>query len=79
MAAPDQTPDRTTDAGEVSAETVDADERDAISAHRADRPPTEEEEAAAERNADLSPESAAAYQEAIERGANVKGEGQIDR
>ena len=64
--------------GRVSDETVEADERDAQAAHRADRGPTPDEEAAAERNADLPPGSAEAYQEAIERGADVVGEGQID-
>ena len=64
--------------GKVSDETVDADERDAKADHGADREPTADEEAAAERHADLPDESAKAYEEAIERGADVKGEGQID-
>ena len=41
--------------------------------HGADRAPTPEEEAAAERNPDVPPESAEAYEEAIERGADVRG------
>jgi hypothetical protein len=49
-------PDRTDDA------TASADEGDAEAAHQADRPPTAEEEAAAER---------------AETGANIEGEGQI--
>ena len=63
---------------DITDETVEADERDATAAHRADREPTPEEEAAADGHGEVSPESAAAYKEAIERGANVKGEGQID-
>lgn len=57
-------------------ETVAADEADARASHGADRMPTPEEEAAAERN-QLDPDVAEAYEEAIERGANVKGEGEI--
>jgi hypothetical protein len=66
----DQDPEAT------SPETVDADEHDARATHVADRMPTPEEEAAAERN-QLDPEVAKAYEEAAERGANVKGEGEI--
>ena len=64
--------------GRVTDETVEADERDAQATHGADRAPTPEEEAAAERNPEVPPESAEAYEEAIERGADVVGEGQID-
>jgi hypothetical protein len=64
--------------GRISDETVEADERDARSDHRADRPPTPEEEAAAERDPELTDEQATAYEEAIERGAHVRGEGQIE-
>jgi len=64
--------------GRVTDETVEADELDADAKHDADRAPTPEEEAAAERGADLPPESAKAYKEAIERGADIPGEGQID-
>lgn len=64
--------------GRVTDETVEADERDAQAKHDADRAPTPDEEAAAERNPQVSPESAEAYQEALERGADVAGEGQID-
>lgn len=56
--------------------TVQADEADAIAAHDADRPPTPEEEAAAPTEVD--PAVAEAYEDAMERGAAVKGEGQID-
>jgi hypothetical protein len=57
-------------------DTVEADERDAQAKHRADRLPTPEEEAKAE-EFDLDPKSAKAYEEALERGANVKGEGAL--
>jgi hypothetical protein len=57
--------------------TLEADERDATARHDADRPPTPEEEAEAEKF-ELDPKSAKAYDEGLERGAKVKGEGQID-
>ncbi len=57
-------------------ETEATEEEDARSAHVADRPPTAEEEAAAEEE-ELDPEVAATYKEAIERGAELKGEGEI--
>jgi hypothetical protein len=44
--------------------------------HEADREPTPEEEAVADKHP-LDPEAAKAYEEAIERGANLKGEGEI--
>jgi hypothetical protein len=59
-------------------ETVAEDEHDAQAAHTADREPTPDEEQAADSNPPLSPSAAEAYEEAIERGAAVKGEGQID-
>ena len=65
-----------TDPETTSPETVAADEADAQAAHEADRMPSPEEEAAAERN-ELDPAVAEAYQDAIERGAAVKGEGEI--
>jgi hypothetical protein len=58
-----------------SGNTVDADRRDAQAAHDADRAPTPDEEADAPE--DVDPKVAKAYEEANERGANVKGEGQI--
>lgn len=61
---------------ELSDETVQADEADATATHDADRPPTPEEEAAAPTQVD--PHVAEAYEDAIERGAAVEGEGQID-
>ena len=69
MTEPDTTPDD---------QTLAEDERDARAEHRADRAPTPEEEQAADRNPSVPPESSQAYTEAIERGADVKGEGQID-
>jgi hypothetical protein len=61
-----------------SGETVDADRRDASMPHQPDRPPTPEEERAAERKG-LDPEVAESYRAANERGANAKGEGRIDQ
>jgi hypothetical protein len=58
-----------------SGDTADADRRDAGAAHGADAMPTAEEEAAAPTEVD--PEVAENYEDALERGANVKGEGQI--
>ena len=57
-------------------ETVEADEDDARAAHDADRMPTPEEEAAAEKTSP-DPKVAEAYEKSMERGANVEGEGQI--
>ena len=65
--------------GRVSEATDEADERDATASHGADREPTAQEAAEADKHPDVPAESAAAYKDAIERGANVKGEGQIDR
>jgi hypothetical protein len=50
---------------------------EASAAHSADRPPTPEEEAAAEGN-ELDPEVAQHEREMGKIGAEVKGEGQID-
>lgn len=61
---------------EVDDETKAADERDSVTAHRADRPPTPEEEAIAD-ELTLDPEVAEHYEEMNEIGANVKGEGRI--
>ena len=55
--------------------TVEADRSDAEADHGADRPPTPEEEAFAPEHAD--PAAAEASKEAMERGASVKGEGEI--
>ena len=66
----------TIDPDDTSPETVEADEADAHARHQADRMPTPDEEAAAERN-QVDPEVAEAYEDAMERGANVRGEGAI--
>ncbi len=50
--------------------------QEATAAHTADRPPTAEEEAAAEGNT-LDPEVAAHEREMDRLGAEVKGEGEI--
>jgi hypothetical protein len=63
--------------GAVSSETEQAEHQDQQQTAKADRPPTEDEERAAETQK-LDPEVAAAYEEAAERGANIKGEGQIE-
>ena len=68
--------DRDNHPGKVNEGTVAAEEAEARTAGHADRPPTDEEAAAAERN-ELDPKVAEAFKEAGERGANVKGEGQI--
>jgi hypothetical protein len=68
--------------GETMSEDVDkatkAEEaREATAAHTADRPPTAEEEAAAEGNT-LDPEVSEHEKEMGKIGAEVKGEGEID-
>ena len=58
--------------------TQSVDEDDATATHGADRAPTPDEEAAAERAGTEVPESVSdAYEEAAEKGANAKGEGAI--
>jgi hypothetical protein len=66
--APPTTPDK---------DSIAEDRKDAGAAHDADRMPTEEEEAAAERAGDTDPHVSEAYKDAIERGANQEGEGRI--
>ena len=61
---------------DTTPETVEADEVDAQSSHGAGKMPTPEEEAAADKQT-TDPKVAEAYQESLERGANVEGEGQI--
>jgi len=62
--------------------TLEAEREDATQAHGADRPPTDEESAAADRSAQRFADDretvAADYEEMADRGAHVKGEGQID-
>lgn len=64
------------DSGTTPSETTRAaEETEAAVAHQADRPPTAEEEksAPAQAGSDTSKD----YQEMAERGANVKGEGEL--
>jgi hypothetical protein len=61
----------------VDEATRDEEERESVAAHRADRAPTPDEEAAAEEG-ELDPEVAAHEREMGRIGAEVKGEGQID-
>ncbi|HET9091380.1 MAG TPA: hypothetical protein VFN50_03150 [Acidimicrobiales bacterium] len=56
--------------------TEDAEQADAEAEHTPDRPPTPEEEEAAEQG-ELAEDVAEHYKEAIETGAEVKGEGEI--
>jgi hypothetical protein len=62
--------------------TKEAEEIDATQAHIADRLPTSEEEAAAERSRDAlasdSESVAEHYEEMTDIGAHAKGEGKID-
>ncbi len=57
-------------------DTIKADRADAAAAHEADRMPTPDEERIAD-ELELDPGVAQAYEEANERGASVKGEGEI--
>ena len=65
------------DDGRVQDATRAEEEREAKAAHTADRPPTEQEAAAAERNR-LEPEVAEHEREMGKIGAEVKGEGEVD-
>jgi len=60
-----------------SAETRRTEDEDARVAPHADQLPTEEEEEAAERAGAVDDDAARAYKEALERGADQKGEGRI--
>jgi hypothetical protein len=62
---------------ESTPETHEAEVADAGAAHAADRPPTPDEEAAAGRNR-LDPSVAANYKDALQTGAKIKGEGEIE-
>ena len=61
----------------VSDETRAAEQVDESQHTDAGPGPTPEEEAAADRTASSGAKVADAYEESIERGANVKGEGEI--
>lgn len=60
-----------------SGETAKADRRDARAEHDPDREPTPDEERDVEGRR-VDPDVREAYEDAMERGANVKGEGQIE-
>jgi hypothetical protein len=62
--------------GRIEDATRGEEEREAQAAHTADRPPTADEEAAAEANT-LDPEVSAHEREMDKLGADVKGEGEI--
>ena len=62
----------------VSDETREAQRRDEQMDRSPGRPPTPEEERAAEKNR-LDPAVAATEKEATERGANQRGEGRIEQ
>lgn len=57
--------------------TTEEEAKEFRAAHRPDRPPTPEEEALADEHGPLDSSVAASAREAAERGANVKGEGEI--
>jgi hypothetical protein len=60
-----------------SSETRETEDEDARVTAQADDLPTKDEAAAADRADDLEPEAERAYKEALERGANAKGEGRL--
>jgi hypothetical protein len=70
------------DDAETTDATKDAEEVDATQEHKADRPPTSEEEAAAEESAKkfaADGETVAEHEkEMTDIGANAKGEGKIE-
>ena len=65
------------DGSDVQEATKEEEGREASAAHTADRPPTAEEEAAAEGNT-LDPDVSLHEREMGKIGAEVKGEGEID-
>lgn len=68
--------DRTAPATTPDKQSIREDRKDVDAEHKADRPPTAEEEASADRHGDtVDPEVATAYKEALERGARQEGEG----
>jgi hypothetical protein len=69
--------DSGSDGGRVQDATKAEEEREAAATHTADRSPTAEEDAAAERNR-LDPEVTEHEREMGRIGAEVKGEGRID-
>lgn len=65
------------DLGRITDETLEEERREAGMTASAGDEPTPEEERAADRNS-LDPEVARHNKEAVERGANVQGEGQVE-
>lgn len=57
--------------------TREAEAAEARAPHEPDDMPTTDDEAAAERAGEATPEARAAYREAIERGARQEGEGRL--
>ena len=60
----------------VSDATRQAEREESAAAHHPDRPPTPEEEADADELA-VDPEVRKNYEDMMERGAEIKGEGQV--
>jgi hypothetical protein len=60
-----------------AAATTEQEEREFRAGHHADRVPTPEEEQAADEHGPVDPAVSAHAREAAQRGANVKGEGEI--
>ena len=60
-----------------TANTTEQEEREFRASHTADRPPTKDEEEAAEAHGPLDAAVAAQAEEAARRGARVKGEGEV--
>ena len=67
-----------TEHGQVSDDTLAAEEEDEQRHTDAGSPPTPEEEAAADRYKDAGEGVEAPYRDMTEKGANAKGEGRID-
>ena len=59
------------------AKTTEEEEREFRAAHQADRPPTAEEEAAAEAHGPPDARVAASVEEMARRGAEIEGEGRV--
>ena len=57
--------------------TREAEKREAHAEHAPDRPPSKEEEKAAPGRGDMKEGVAENFEEMAERGANVKGEGEV--
>ncbi len=77
MTDPQQESSSSHNAGETDADDAgETDADDAAAAHAADRPPTAQEEAAAEGN-ELKPSVDDHYREMAETGTEVRGEGEI--